>query len=188
MTLKLLRAALLILSLAALPQKSWGKKLDIVLGGFQIKATNDRNNTSNSISGFGSYHLGYRQSLIWGLEADIGYSVVATQVIVGDLSYGLDIGLNYFPLTPTASIEEQNAGSSAIFNNKWRPFIGGSFHQRNFQSTSAQYAGPGIRLGTEYHIKDSYFATGMFRYLLLGGPNQSTATQIEMLFGIMYQF
>lgn len=163
-------------------------KLDIQGGAYQFSATNNRNSTSKSISGFGSYRFAYRHTLRNQIEVEAGYSLLATDGVGGDLSFGVDIGINYFPLTSSGDVHEQTINTIAVFRSLWRPFVGASFHQRNFQSTASQYAGPGAKIGVEYQITDSLSCSSVVRYLLLGGPNRSEATQIDILGGITFQF
>ncbi len=170
------------------PTASWARKIEAGLGGYSFSATNPRNDTSSSLSGFGSYHLAYRQSLTDQFDLDLGYSLVATDGIGGDLSFGVDLGFDYYPFGSGSDVTIEGGGISATLHQQWRPFLGVSFNQRNFQSTSSQYAGVGAKIGTEYHLHDELSLGLTLRYLMLGGPNQSTATQIDILFGPLFQF
>jgi hypothetical protein len=175
------------LTAGASPRAAAGK-VDLSFGGYQFNASNKRNNTSSSLSGLGSYRLGYRYEFFDNLELDLGYSLLATKTLSGDLSFGVDLGMTYFPFTTAGDIRVNTAEVSGLYQSLWRPFVGVAFHQRNFQSTSSQYAGPGVKLGTEYQWRESVSFEAMLRYISLGGPNQSAAVQIEGLFGIVYQF
>ncbi len=163
-------------------------KVELSIGGYSFSASNSSNNTSSSFSGFGSYRIAYRTSILNSYEIDLGYSLLATDGIGGDLSFGFDLGLNYYPFTQSGSIMASAPGANAIFSSIWRPHIGASFNQRNFQSIGSQYAGFGIKAGLEYQMTDQFSLIGTMRYLILGGPNLSSASQLDFLFGTNFQF
>lgn len=180
-------ATILFISYLA-PDLALAGKLEGSLGGFQFSASNKRNNSSSSLSGFGSYHLAYHHAVGSNVEVDAGYSIIATDGIGGDLSFGFDIGIIYFPFSASSDLKVSGQGAHGVFQDVWRPFVGLGFHHRNFQSTSAQYAGAGLKLGTEYQYSEDLSFLGYLRYISLGGPNQSSATQVEALAGAIFRF
>lgn len=163
-------------------------KLDFTAGAYQFAASNKRNNTSSTLSGLGSYHLGYRRALLNNYELDLGYSLLATEIFAGDLSFGFDVGINYFPITSAGDIQVSAGDDIAIFQHLWRPFLGLGFHQRNFQSTNSQYAGVGFKIGCEYQAAPQFSYLGIIRYISLGGPNNSDANQLDFSIGASFQF
>ena len=177
-------AALILMT----PFSAMAGKVEIAGGAYSFSATNSRNNSTSSISGIGSYRAGYRHTILDRYEFDIGYSLLATDAIGGDLSFGFDLGFNYFPVTGTGDIFAQTSNAYVMLQHVWRPFFGVSFNQRNFQSTSAQYAGLGVKAGVEYQWNEQLSLTGAFRYILLTGPNQSTADQMDLTAGFLVQF
>lgn len=190
MNKKRLKALIFILnfSLAAAPVAAYAGKLDFLFGAYSFQSANKRNSTSRVLSGLGSYHFGYRHIVSPKWELAAGYSLLATKTITGDLSFGFDLGVNYFFLTTAGPIEAKSGSASATYQQLWRPFVGVSFHQRNFQSTSSQYAGAGVRLGLERPLSDNLSGLASVRYMSLGGPNQSSASQVDVLVGIMCSF
>lgn len=175
------------LLLGAAPSAASGK-LEVLAGAFSFSGKNARNSTSSSISGLGSYRFAYKHPILSQFELDFGYSLIATDTIGGDLAFGLDIGVNYFPLSMNGQLRAEDGGSVVVISQRWRPLVGISFNQRNFQSTSSQYAGGGLKIGTEYQWRENLSFTAIARYITMGGPNQSSANQIDMLGGIVVQF
>lgn len=163
-------------------------KIEVAGGGYSFSATKNRNRTTKSISGFGSYRIGVQVPFFNQFAADVGYSLLATNAISGDLAFGFDIGILYFPLSPVSDLKIRTESVTANFQSRWRPFVGIAFHQRNFQSTSSQYAGTGLRLGAELQITSSLSLTGSIRYMQLGGPNQSEAHELDVLAGALFGF
>ena len=182
-----LTAAVSVL-LAVISVPAMAGKLDLTAGAYTFGASNSNNNSTKSISGVGSYQIAFRNGFLNRFEYEIGYSLIATDVIGGDLSFGVDLGINYFPFTPSHDVVAKTAETTAVFQNIWRPFIGVSFDQRNFQSTSSQYAGGGAKIGTEYQLENRLSVKALLRYLSLAGPNKSLATQIDFMAGLTYQF
>ncbi len=168
--------------------KAQAAKFVVSGGAFSFSAVNASNRVSATISGLGSYQLAYRHVVDQTFELDLGYSMLATNTISGDLSFGFDLGANYYFLTGAAGILVENDAAVVVLNDRWRPFVGVSFNQRSFQSTASQYSGFGLKGGTEYQFDERFAIHGTIRYLMLGGPSQSSATQIDILSGIVVQF
>jgi len=117
------------------------------------------------------------------LEA--GYSVIMSEGISGDMGFGLDIGLTFYPLTESQEfgIEEDNV--KVKIDEIWRPFLSGYFHQRQFQSVSSSYAGFGFGAGIERLFNEKYGLLVKARYQILAGPQSSSASNIDFLIGLM---
>lgn len=167
---------------------SHANKLVLSAGAYSFTAENQSNKVSASISGVGSYQLAYRHVLSQNVELDFGFSLVATETFGGDLAFGLDVGANYYPISNAEPIQAETGSANVSLSDRWRPFVGAGFHQRNFQSTSSQYAGFGIKAGSEFQMTEEVCFQGAIRYLMLGGPNQASATQIDLLGGLVFQF
>lgn len=163
-------------------------KIEVAAGGFQLSASNSNNSSSAAVSGPGAYHIAYRRPFFQRYEIDFGYSILISQIFTGDMAFGVDIGLNYFPLTTASDITASAGDSSLVFQYQWRPFVGAAFSQRNFQSTNSQYVGFGVKAGAEYQLSGAMSVVGSGRFISLGGPNKSEATQIDLLGGIALSF
>ncbi|MBN8541996.1 MAG: hypothetical protein J0L82_16505 [Deltaproteobacteria bacterium] len=186
--LKNLVIVVVLLSGVAVADKANASKLVLSGGAYSFSAENASNRVSATLSGLGSYQIAYRYPIKQNIELDFGFSLLATDTFGGDLSFGFDVGANYFFMTSSGAITSASADGNVILNHRWRPFMGVSFNQRNFQSTSSQYAGFGLKGGTEYQYDEQFALHGTFRYLSLGGPNQAGATQLDILGGIIIQF
>lgn len=163
-------------------------KLVLSGGAYSFTAENASNKVSATLSGLGSYQIAYRHGINQNVELDFGFSLLATDTFGGDLSFGFDVGANYFFLTSSGAIDLDSAAGKVVLNHRWRPFVGVSFNQRNFQSTSSQYAGFGVKGGSEFQYDERFAFHGTLRYLSLSGPNQAGATQLDILGGIIIQF
>ncbi len=181
--MRIIKGILLALGLTAttVPSHANGK-LDLMFGGFTINAETESG--SGSLSGLGSYMVAYRYSLSSSLELGLGYSLNATETFGGDLGYGPDLGLSYFPVTPTQSTEFRDANTSVKLSPLWRPYFSFSFHQRQYQSTQTSYGGFGIAGGTEYQWRPHLSLKAEVRTLSLTGPSNSKATEIDAFVGI----
>lgn len=185
---RLREACACLIALLTFPISANAGKLVVSGGAYSFSAVNASNRVSATLSGLGSYQVAYRLPIYEKFELDFGFSLLATDIVGGDLSFGIDIGANYYFLTGAGEIKSDSDLGVVVLNDQWRPFVGVSFNQRNFQSTSSQYAGFGVKAGTEYQLNDEFALHGTVRYLFLGGPNKSTATQIDLLSGIVVQF
>ncbi len=178
----------ILLSLTASPSGAMARKIELSGGAFNFAAKNSQNRSTKSISGVGAYRIAYLHPFLNHFELDVGYSLLATQTFGGDLSFGFDLGANYFFISTPGDRKTASKSSSVLLQHQWRPYLGVSFNQRNFQSTSGQFAGVGVKLGTEYQFLENLSLLGTARYIMLGGPNQSEATQVEILLGFVVQF
>lgn len=169
-------------------ERAYGYRIETFGGGYSFTATNSKNNSRATLSGIGSYRLGFRFSIFNQIEGDLGYSILATDVVGGDLSFGADLGFSYFPWTVTGDLELNRPEATLTAYSRWHPLIGFGFSQRNFQSVSSQYAGAHLKVGLEYQGWRQMRVGGFLRYIMLNGPSNSTATQIDILGGIVTEF
>lgn len=179
---------LLVALVCSAGSNAYAGKIALSAGVFSFSAENPINHASASISGLGSYQIAYRYPVGQRVELDFGFSLVATETFGGDLAFGIDIGANYYLLTNIGPIVVKDSFANVILSDRWRPFVGVSFNQRNFQSTSLQYAGFGLKGGTEYQLAEDICLLGTVRYLLLGGPSQASATHLDVMGGLVFQF
>lgn len=155
------------------------------LGGFMtLSAKNDRG--QGAISGLGSYVATYNYNFFDRVDFSVGYSLFFTKIISGDIGYGPDLGFTYFPFTSSSPIQIQTDRVLMVYRDTLRPFLNFSFHQRQYQSVEAAYAGFGLGLGAEYHWNSKFDLKGLFRYQLLTGPQQSTGNYMDFLLGVSF--
>lgn len=179
MKIKLL-SLLFLLFFVSIPAQA--SKFDMLFGMFSLAATGSSGDTS--LSSLGSYRVAYGHSVFDKFDLTLGYTLNMTNTIGGDLAYGLDVGVNYFPFTFSESQNFDRESVAISSEEIWRPYIGLSFNQRQFQSIRNSYAGFGLGLGTEYAFNKSYSLKAEFRYISLSGSSESEATEMNTLFGI----
>lgn len=176
----------IVLLACSLMSGSFATKLDFSSGMFSIGARSATRR--GSLTGFGAYSIALKHRLLSQVEMSVGYSVVVSGGISGDLGYGFDVGADYFPLTSESTYTFETAERSLVFYERWRPYVGLSFHQRQFQSIQAGFAGVGIRAGIEYPLSESLAVTATARYILYSGSRATSATELDLLVGMSLGF
>lgn len=171
--------------LVALPAFAAGDKLTVKAGYFSIAASTGEQTTT--ISNPSAFHLGYQRSITDALEFRIGYALLLADFTGSDLGYGLDVGANYYFLSSAADGAYRDSAVSVTTHELWRPFAGVSFNQRNFQSVRNSYAGLGLNAGAERYHNDKMNWVGEVKYTSLGGSNESEATELQLLFGVVFK-
>ena len=171
------------LILSATNARAQANKLELAAGYYQL--TSDGTGRSSSLANFGTYRALYHHGVFANLEVVLGYSLFVSDVISGDMGFGPDLGLMYFPFSHSSDVRLSTDSVSFSFSEKWRPFGALTFHQRSFQSVDSTFAGFGAALGTEYDGGSVLDYKLELRYLSLGGPSSSSATQIEAFLGVI---
>ena len=161
-------------------------KLDVTVGSFSITAKTA--SKSGKASGIGLYQIGYRYGFTSGLEMSVSYTLCFSGIISGDSVAGLSFGMNYYPFSTASVIEGINEQGSFSYDQIWRPFVGLSLNQRNFQSTQATYNGLGANLGIERALGGNLHLQAAIRYMILSGARDSTASEADFYTGIGFKF
>lgn len=164
---------------------SANSKIDVTFGYFSLDANSSRGNTQ--LSNFGSYSIFYRYELIPQFDFQLGYSLLASKTIGGDLSFGPDLGFLYFPFSGTGMNTAVGENVTLEQSEKLRPYAGMSFHQRQYQSTQATFAGFSVQGGVIQSLWERLSLRWDLRVIGLSGPSKATATEIDLNFGISYQ-
>ena len=160
-------------------------KIDLSVGYFSIKAKSSGEEAS--ISNPSAFRVGYQKELLPSLEFAVGYTILLADFAGSDLGYGLDLGAIYFPLTGSS---DEVFKSDAIEVRRYehlRPYLGLGFYQRQFQSVKNSYAGLGATLGVERYYDKKMNFKAEARYVGLSGSNESTATEMNLLFGVVFK-
>lgn len=163
---------------------SMADSFDILAGLYDISAKTST--AEGNASNLGAYSIGYSHNLNPQVTLNAGYSLIMSGTIGGDLSFGFDMGATYYPITPSNTSVSESGLSTMVINHKYRPFIGLSFHQRQYQSVKSNYAGFGLNLGSTYDINKKYDLKALFRYITLTGPQTSTAQEMVILIGVNF--
>ncbi len=161
-----------------------GNKLEIEAGFYSLTAKTAKRTGSNS--NFGVYRAAFGFGVGPQVDIQVGYTLFMTGIIGGDLGFGPDLGVQYFPMTDSGARRFSNEKVVINVNDVLRPFVGAGFHQRQFQSVDSSYAGFSIGGGVEMAWTDDYSLKGEARYLLLNGPTNATANQLDLLFGLSF--
>ena len=186
MILKILMKKLLSLSLilASLDAFAIGR-MDVSYGYFAINAKTA--DTSSSISNPTAFNLGYLMPLMDKADLSIGYSLLLADFAGSDKAFGLNLGVNYFP-TSSAKDETLKTDDFNVERYQiWKPYVGLGFYQRNFQSIKTSYAGLGLNAGVEKYKSKKMSYKGELRYITLSGSSESTATEINLFFGLIFK-
>ncbi len=160
-------------------------KLEMIFGTFSMSATGATGQAA-TVSGLGAYSFKYKHQLLSQIDIGIGYSIIATDTFGGDLAYGLDVGVNYFPFSRSSVYVGQTDKLTVSIAEKWRPYIGVTITQRQFQTISANISGLGFVIGSEYSWKKRFSFKGEIGYASLSGARESTLTETLMGLGIVY--
>ncbi|MCB0347881.1 MAG: hypothetical protein KDD37_03555, partial [Bdellovibrionales bacterium] len=109
--------------------------------------------------------------------------------ISGDMGYGFDIAIKHYPISSFGVKKLEDENISIQIADLYRPYYGIAFRQREFVLIlSTSYVGPGIFGGIDYQWKPDWYLNFEFRYDMLQGPGEATATQMNMLFGMGKEF
>lgn len=154
-------------------------------GFFAISAKAD--GRTSSISNPSAFHLGYLQPKWDKWELKIGYTVLMADFSGSDLGYGIDAGINYYPVSAAGEENYSDGIVSARRYELWKPFVGMSFNQRSFQSVRNSYAGFGVCAGTERFYNEKMNFRAEARYVALGGSNESEATETSVFAGLVFK-
>jgi hypothetical protein len=178
---KIFIAGILLSSSAAIA----AEKIMVSGGYFSINA--NAGDQSSSIANPSAFHVGVRKTITDSLEFKVGYSLLMADFSGSDLGYGVDVGINYYPISDAADEKFQDEQINVKTYEIWRPFVGVGFNQRNFQSVRNSYAGMGINFGTEKYHNEKMNWVGEFKYTSLGGSSESTATELQLMFGVVFK-
>lgn len=163
-----------------------GAKLDWSTGYFKL--TSKTPTASGSVTSYSTYQIALRHALLSQIEIEIGYTLNFAKFFSGDMGYGPDMGLLYYPL---GSASRTNLKNGDVYLEQFepiRPFVIMQFHQRQFQSIQASYAGFSVGGGVEYWFSPPFGLRLWGNALRLRGPLQSTASETNLLIGLSVEF
>jgi len=105
----------------------------------------------------------------------------------GDLEYGLDVGVHYFPWTNAEDNTITSDGVSVSTRTDVKSYVGLGMAQRQFQSVRNSFSGLGFHFGQERYWKENVDWKIEIRYYQLNGSSQSTATEMNLLAGLVFK-
>ena len=161
-------------------------KYDLLVGAFSYSAKVADKTTS--VSGLGTYEAAYLIPFKENFELNLGYSFTMTGIIGGDYSYGPKLGVNYFPFNFSSSEKIELPNKTIEIHDFFKPYVGIAFNQRQFQSAKTSYAGFGPVLGFEKYLNARYTLKSEVKMTSYTGASQATATEMNLLFGLVLGF
>ncbi|MCB0364479.1 MAG: hypothetical protein H6624_03525 [Bdellovibrionaceae bacterium] len=161
-------------------------KLDIMAGWFSISAKT--NSGSSELSNFGAYRINYFIPVFRQLDLTVGYSLLMSDTFGGDLGYGVDGGVTYYPVSGSTPVKAAAENSRMVIDSLWRPYIGLGFSQRQFQSVQSTYAGFSMYGGVERSLMREFDFKAELRIVELQGAGIAKATEMTVVAGLIYPF
>lgn len=184
--------ALLVLAFSLLCfAPAWGQKLNFDFGYYTIEADPSSNTGSSDkikLSGLGSYSLSGEFDLAGPFEIEVGYTVFFSKVVQGDMGFGPDFSLVYFPLNHGSYLKSESPQVQYREIEQWRPFADFSFHQRQFQSAQSSFSGFGAGAGLEYQYTTQTSLRAQLRSMSLIGPSSTKFNYTDLLIGLQLHF
>ena len=168
----------------------WAHKLNLDLGYYTINADPPAGSglASISLSGLGTYSLSGSFEVLPSLEIGAGYTVFFAKLISGDMGFGPDFSVIYFPFTRAGAYKTDVPGIQYSEIEQLRPFAYAAFHQRQFQSTQSAFSGFGEGVGLEYQYDRTTSFRGTIRSMNLSGPSEAKFNYLDVIFGLQLHF
>jgi hypothetical protein len=158
-------------------------------GGMWAFSTKNISARSESDSGFGAYAIQASYAVASKWNACLGFNMLSSNGFTGGRAYGVDAGINYYPLTAATSTLTQTDTVSVALSETWRPYIGFHLRQRTFNFIlSTTFLGSGLTAGVDYQIGTNWFLNFEARYDLLLGSDDGEAIQTNILIGAGLEF
>jgi hypothetical protein len=173
---------------------AWAQKVNLDFGFYTINAEAPAPAGSTaapstvSLSGPGAYSLSGNFEMRPGIEIGVGYTVFYSKFISGDMGFGPDFSLIWFPINEGSGLSLNSQSVRYFEIQSWRPFVGMSFHQRQFQSVESSYSGFGFNGGIEMQYTNTMSFKGAVRSMSLIGPSKSKFQYTDVLVGIQLHF
>lgn len=181
---RMLQLNLLSLMVLLAANFSYAGKLGVDFGYFDMQAKT-KTKPAGSVSNLGAYRLLYAHPLLPQLDVNLAYSLIMSDIVGGDMGFGFDLGFGYYPFTASDAVTATGEATMRI-EEIWRPYVAGSFHQRQFQSVQSSYSGFGIAIGTEQALNRHFSAKYEIRRIMLYGPSEATANETDLMVGIVF--
>ncbi len=168
----------------------FAQKISFEAGSYSLTAEPPSGSTSGNVKvrTFGVYSLSANFSLAPQIQLGVGYSVFFSKVLSGDMGFGPDFSLNYYYLGIAAPLGYSDQSASYRESEFFRPYVGMSFHQRQFQSIQSSYSGFGVVAGAEIQADRTWSYRFGVRSQALKGPSNTNMSYIDFLLGLQMGF
>ncbi|MCS6838077.1 MAG: hypothetical protein NZ480_04455 [Bdellovibrionaceae bacterium] len=160
----------------------------LLSAGFGAYALNARTKDGGSLQmhRIGSYSLSGDFSLSPKLELGLGYTLFFSRVIVGDMGFGPDLRLLFFP-GGTLTYDQVRDDYVSLKMIKLKSyFFSVGLHQRQFLSTETAYAGFSLGIGMRWLLHEQMALFSRLEGQLLTGPNRVQLQLFDLSAGIIY--
>jgi hypothetical protein len=169
----------------------WAQKLTLDLGFYTIKAVGPTSGSGTgtiNLSTPGAYALSAGYAIHPQIELSPGYTIFYSKIYMGDMGFGPDFYLHYYPLTTSSGLRASQNEVSYFEREQIRPFVSVSFHQRQFQSVQSSYSGFGFDFGSEIQISKIYSIRALMRTMSLAGPSGASMNYTDLMLGCQMHF
>lgn len=190
--LKQLRYIFIFLILIPLTSQAGigGREVRVLLQGGNYSFSTKSKNKSASVSGIGAFSFGIEYCAFDDISVGASYNYLKSSGIGGDTSIGVDLAAKYYPLTSSGYKSYSNGNLEVDLTQLWRPYVGFGLRQREFVLVlTTNYFGYGFFGGIDYQFKKKYYLNAEVRQdFYFGGTDDATATMMNIMLGIGYQF
>lgn len=175
---KLILFLVLLFSLNA-----YAGKLSFAVGTFSMDIESS-NGDSTEVSNLGSYRFQYHISILEQLDLITGYNLIMSDIVTGDKSFGPNVGISYCYFGCNA-VNIINIDSIYVSNiRNYNPYVAINFHERQFQSVRASYAGFSLDIGCEFGLSKNFTLNAEYRITSLSGPSAGSVSESSIFSGI----
>jgi opacity protein-like surface antigen len=165
---------------------SHAAKFSLMFGSFGVTATSDI--SSGTLSGVGLYSMSYEYPLLPFLDFGLGYTVIMSELVGGDMMFGPDLKVNYYPFSNSNPTLIRSKKLNLTIEELWRFYGSVGFHQRQVQSVRVAYSGLSIGAGAEYFLNPELSLKSEVRYISMKGASNGVATEFTLSAGIVKGF
>ncbi len=157
----------------------------LLYGGAYSLSGQSATNRSVNLSGIGSYLAQVDLSFKDHYRASFGVNYLLSDAFAGDVAWGINAGLKYFPWSLNSTKEEKFQGIEINLTDQFRPYVGVNFKNLQFNAIlSTTYTGFGGLVGLHYVLNPTFYLVGEAQYNMLTGSSKNSLTEINILFGV----
>ena len=175
---RLLKIALILVCLCSTVADA---KVGSTLGFFNLTSKNSAG--TSTLSNLGHVKMFYDFPVLDRFNIRPSYSLYLLGIDTNDIGYGFDFEFSYFPFSFNRSMRLGQKNLNFVSSERIRPYIGASFHQRQYQSIQSNYAGVGGTIGAHLQFTPDYHFIAGLSVLGLKGPLSSSITEQQLYFG-----
>lgn len=150
----------------------------------------DTGTSSAAVNGIGAYSVGVAYAFAdqWLISGSLEFLRAST--LTGDAATGVDVSTRWYPFTFSGYKYYSDNQIDYSLTQLWRPYVGFGIRQRQFiLAITTTYLGAGFFTGVDYQLTEKIHLNGEIRYdQYQGSDEETTATMMNILFGLGYHF